>query len=198
VSASAWNVVIEFVGLLVNGVGLGFVAIQVSLGRRQARHTQLAQERDLELRRKESTMAHLIATDDQMRKYQAHLPDDFDATAVAAYITRAIADQANTGEALVGYLGYWETLALGTSLGVYDLETVCRMSGARISVLVENYRPYFRHRRASTGVATLYSEIEWLDGRIEDWRQSLPAERRLALRTRQPPVPRSGQSSSPA
>src|SRR6266516_5457287 len=85
VSDSTWNMVIEFVGLLVNGVGLGFVAVQVALARRQARETQVARERDLLLRRKESTMTHLIDADDQMRKYQDHLPDDLDAAAVTAY-----------------------------------------------------------------------------------------------------------------
>jgi hypothetical protein len=53
-------VAIGIVGLLVNGVGLGFVAIQVGLARRQARQArqaQTAQERDFMLRRKESTMA---------------------------------------------------------------------------------------------------------------------------------------------
>jgi len=107
--------VIEFVGLLVNGVGLGFVAVQVALARRQARETQVARERDLLLRRKESTMTHLIDADDQMRKYQDHLPDDLDAAAVTAYVARAIDNEVTAREALVGYLGYWETLALGTS-----------------------------------------------------------------------------------
>lgn len=193
-SDSTWNVVTGIAGLLVNGVGLGFVAIQVGLARRQARQAQGVQERDLMLRRKESTMAHLIATDAQLRGYQDRLPDVFDAAAVRAYVARALDNQATAREALAGYLGYWETLALGTSMGVYDLETVCRMSGARISALVAHYRPYFAHCRATTGIASLYREVEWLDGEVEAWRQGLPAQTRLALRT-QPLSQRSGPGS---
>jgi hypothetical protein len=178
----AWNIVIGIVGLLVNGVGLGFVAVQVTLARHQAAEAQASKERDLMLRRKESTMSHLMSTGDQKVRSLDELPDDFDLSGAAAYVARAINDDPAANQALSGYLSYWEAFALGTSLGVYDLETVVRMSGARISVLIDNYRPYFSHRRAVTGIQTLYEELEWLGAQVEAYRQDLPTQKRQSLR----------------
>ena len=174
-SVEAWTVVFGFGGLLINGVGLGFLGVQVTLARRQAARAQESEAVELVLRRKESTISFLVATLEQRRAMRHTLPDDFDEGAVAAFIDRAADGKDPTLDvALDGYLWYMETLALGVTSGVYDFETVLYMLGARISAIAENYQRHMERRRRETGVHTLYVEIEALGRKLRRVADDLP------------------------
>lgn len=182
-SYDAWALLISFAGLLVNGTGLAFVAIQVALARAQATKARESEAVEMALRRKESTISFHVSTMEQRRVLWGALPDDFDETAIAAFIREVRDGAESTRESdLRDYLSLMETFALGVSIGVYDLKTVSQMMGSRISSLANAYRPYFEHLRRQTGISTLYVEIEWLDRELTSLCESLPDDQRRALR----------------
>jgi hypothetical protein len=171
VSIDMWTIVFGFAGLLINGAGLTFLAIQVSLARHQAARTQQSETAEVVLQRKASTVSFLVATFEQDRTLRGTLPDAFDEAAVAAFAEQAISgDYPAVASALEGYLMLLETLALGVSIGIYDFETVFQMFGARINAVAKNYRPYIERRRQQTGVRTLYIEIEQLSNEVNSFR----------------------------
>jgi hypothetical protein len=174
VTFNGWTVTLGIAGLLVNGIGLGFLGIQVSLTRHRAARTQDSELAELHLRRKELTLSFLVATFGQRQTLRDTLPDDFDQSAVHQFIELVNrGDDPVAGRVLEGYLWYLETFALGVSAGIYDFETVLHILGARVRAVVENYRPFIEQRRRQTAAKTLYVELEALASRLDEARAEL-------------------------
>jgi hypothetical protein len=51
---------------------------------------------------------------------------------------------------IASYLNYYEALATGVYLGIYDIETIDYLAGPRITKLFDNYRPWIIDRRTIT------------------------------------------------
>lgn len=187
-SFNAWTLMLGVIGLLLNSVGLAFVATQIALARAEAARARASEGAELVLRRKESTVSFMVSTVEQKRSIWNQLPDDFDENAIATFVKEIITRKGNRQREvdLKGYLTMMENLATGVSIGIYDLPTVEQMMGARIGCIAKGYRSYIDHRRRETGVSTLYVEIEWLGQELERLRNILPeAERRNLRQPRQ-------------
>jgi hypothetical protein len=190
---NAWTLMLGVIGLFLNSVGLAFVAVQIALVRAQAARARDSEAAELALRRKESTVSFMVSTLEQRRSIWSQLPDDFNEDAIATFVKEITSKKRNQQREveLKGYLTMMETLALGVSIGIYDLPTVSQMMGSRISCVAQGYRHYIERRRRETGVSTLYVEIEWLDQQLERFRNTLPEAQRRSLRQ-----PREVQSRS--
>jgi hypothetical protein len=184
VSFNAWTLMLGVIGLLLNSVGLAFVAAQIALTRVQAARARDSEAAEMVLRRKESTISFMVSTLEQRRSIWSQLPDDFNEDAIATFVKEVASKKRNLQREvdLKGYLAMMETLALGVSVGIYDLPTVSQMMGARISCVAQSYRSYIDRRRRETGTSTLYVEIEWLDQEMERFRDTLPEAQRQSLR----------------
>jgi hypothetical protein len=134
-SFNAWTLMLGVIGLLLNSVGLAFVATQIALARAQAARARDSEAGELALRRKESTLSFMVSTLEQKRSIWGQLPDDFNEDAIATFVEEIGSRKGNQQREtdLMGYLSMMETLALGVSIGIYDLPTVSQMIGPRIT-----------------------------------------------------------------
>lgn len=183
-SFNAWTLMLGVIGLLLNSLGLAFVAAQIALARAQAARARDSEAAEMVLRRKASTISFMVSTLEQRRSIWSQLPDDFNEDAIATFVKEVARKRRNLQREvdLKGYLAMMETLALGVSVGIYDLPTVSQMMGSRITCVAQGYRSYIDRRRRETGTSTLYVEIEWLDQEIERFRDTLPEAQRQSLR----------------
>jgi hypothetical protein len=60
------------------------------------------------------------------------------------------------------YLAYWEILASGINLGIYDFEAAKVIAGQRIITIWDNWLEFISFRRHSTNNKKLYCELEIL------------------------------------
>lgn len=170
-SDSSWNVVLGVTGLLINGIGLSFVAVQVILARRQVLHSQRTSEAENTRRKREATIDFYMDTVKHRSKWTAVLPDDWSEEEIHEFIKTAYqTSDAEKLKCMIDYLGYFETLAVAVSAGVYDLETLDSLAGTRIRRIAANYQPYFAEVRRATGVKAMYVELEWLADRLAETR----------------------------
>jgi hypothetical protein len=153
-SFNAWTLMLGVIGLLLNSVGLAFVATQIALARGQAARARTSEDAELALRRKESTVSFMVSTMKQKRSIWRQLPDDFNENAIATFVQEITIRKRNQQREvdLKGYLTMMETLATGVSIGIYDLPTVEQNDGgahclhcATISILHRS--PKARDRR---------------------------------------------------
>lgn len=175
-------------GLLVNAAGLAFIAIQVSLARRQFAGAQKAEVEELSRRRKEATINAFNATLEIRRSLHEVLPDDWDQQATRAVVERIIAGDALLERTLRNYLGYLENFSVSVSGGVYDLEVADALFGPRLIRIVENYKPYIDARRQEVGHEGVYAELEWLAAELTSRSLSGPPYVPLAHRPVPPPA----------
>ena len=159
--------------MLLNGVGLGFLAVQVSLARRQALHSQHAQTEELRRVKRQATLEFASRTMAHRHSVQATLPDDFDKVGCRALAQAAMADPSSDAhKSISSYLTYMETLAMGISSGIFDLETADSLFGSRFIAVWDNYRDFVLERRGKVNnIASLYRELEWLAAELVAFRQ---------------------------
>lgn len=104
----------------------------------QAREATVAEH---DRRRREATIDFYLATMRRRHDLRDDLADDRDRKAVARLIEK-IRDEgidSDKGHAVREYLNLWESLAVGVEEGVYELEIVDALTGARMVAIAENY-----------------------------------------------------------
>ena len=165
------NVLLAAIGLVVNTVGIAFVAIQVALARRQLRDSQRIEFAEHGRLRRQGTIDFYMTTVEQRIRWRTALPEDWNEPAIRDYVSDAfeLGNQAKL-DALTDYFGYFEGLAVAVAAGVYDLDTVDAVIGDRIMAIARNYRPFFEDSRQRRGVPALYVEFEWLAGKLAELR----------------------------
>jgi hypothetical protein len=94
-SFNAWTLMLGVIGLLLNSVGLAFVATQIALARAQAARARDSEDAELALRRKESTVSFMVSTTEQKRSIWSQLPDDFDENAIATFVKEITSRKGN-------------------------------------------------------------------------------------------------------
>jgi hypothetical protein len=182
VQVDSW---ISVVGVLVNGVGIGFVAFQVILARRQLRDGQRAEKREYDRLKRQATVDYVTQSRGLTWELRAKLPNDFDAEAVARYVEEAYATGDRTRLACLStYLGHYESLAVGVANGTYDLPTTDSLIGARMIRVAETYQPYIQEVRRRTDAASLYIELEWLAAELIGLREARGGRALFAERDR--------------
>lgn len=76
------TVVFTIIGLVINGLGLVFVAVQLVLGRRQIR-------REAARLRRQSTIDFYMVTLERVSEWRASLPNDWDKATIDRYVDSA-------------------------------------------------------------------------------------------------------------
>jgi Flp pilus assembly protein TadB len=170
-SGDVWQTLLGIVALVLNGIGLGFLAIQVTLARHEAQHTQSAQVEELDRRKRQATLEFVARTLDFRRSLQAKLPDDFDRPGCEALATSALAGDEVALRKLTAYLGFMETVAMGISSGIYDLETTDSAFGSRVIAVNANYSTFITARRKLGKNGSAFRELEWLAKELEQFRR---------------------------
>jgi hypothetical protein len=148
------------IGLVINSLGLIFVAVQLVLGRRQIR-------REAARLKRQSTIDFYMTTLERVGKWRANLPDDWDKAAVDQYVHNAY-NPKDSGklQTLAGYLGYFESLAVAVRTGIYDVDVLDLIAGSRVINISQNYQDFFSKRRVEVGADTAYRSLEWLGSEI--------------------------------
>ena len=174
-SSSTLETIISIVGLIINGIGLAFIGVQVVFARRQIRQAQeISQTENTRLKR-QSTVDFYMTTVQQRSNWKSILPDDWDHEKIRKFIDGTLQKRDEDKlRCIADYLGYFEALAVAVGAGIYDLEVLHSMAGARIINIAKNYQPYYLHARNSTGVLDLYTELEWLSGKLEEINSNMP------------------------
>jgi hypothetical protein len=195
VTSDVWTIVIGITGLAVNGVGLSFLAVQVSMARKNAAKAAAAEVEERHRRKQQATLDYISATFEMRGALWSALPDDFDPRAVAEFCEQAKSDMAAT-RLIRSYLSHLEVFAVGISGGIYDLVMADSVFGSRVMAVQAAYGPFINHRRTATGSGSLMQEFEWLAGRISDIRAERPAYVPLARRALEPR--KDGSSHTPS
>ncbi len=179
---------VGMIGLALNAAGLGFVAVQVILARRELRNSQEINNAEIVRRKRQSTIDFYMTTVEQRARWKETLPDDWDESAIEQFIRTAFKKRDRVKlRCLADYFGYFEALAVAVAADVYDLEIIDSLAGARIIHIAQHYKEYFERVREATGVDDLYVELEWLARSLQDLRSASPsyvlfANRRRSLR----------------
>jgi hypothetical protein len=165
------NVILAATGIIVNTVGLAFVAVQVALARRQISESQKIASNEHSRLRRQGTVDFYMATVEHRSRWRAILPEDWNQQAITVFLADAFepGNQAKL-DALTDYFGYLEGLAVAVAAGVYDLDTVDAVFGDRLMAVARNYRPFFEESRLRRGVPALYVEFEWLADKLRTLR----------------------------
>lgn len=154
-------------GLVVNGLGLVFIATQVSLARRQIRNSLEQAKTEASRLKRQATIDFYMSTLDRLAEWRAKLPDDWETEAVSLYIERIYRPNGKAKRRiLASYLGYFETIAMAVRSEIYDLEVLNGIAGSRIASIATNYQPFFDRRRKEVGASTAYENLEWLGKRM--------------------------------
>jgi hypothetical protein len=173
VSFDAWNTVISLAGLVLTTVGIGFVAVQVTLARRQALDAQRAELREYERTRRQATLDFVSRGRGLYLKLRSMLPDDWDDESVARYVSDAYAsNDAHRIASLAAYMGHYESLAVGVASEIYDLHTVEALIGTRVIQIAQAYQPFIQEARRRANGPSLYIELEWLAMELAKLRQA--------------------------
>lgn len=114
---------------------------------------------DHDRRRRQATLEFFTETMDKRVEWRKTFPNEFDASAVAAFAP----DPANDGDRLnvevAEYLGHYEDLAAGVALGIFDIDTVDRLAGPRLIRAFRAWQPWINGLRVHLDRPTSY--IEW-------------------------------------
>jgi hypothetical protein len=161
------NIVVDVGGLTTAVIGLGAIFWQI----RSAAHS-LHDERLRSVQ--EATLDFWTATLEKRDQWRAVLPDDRSPVAVAEFLPNAGELTSEINKTIASYLNYYEALATGIYLGIYDIETIDYLAGPRITKLFENYRPWIIDRRTAFDERTLFVEFEFLAAEIRRRRELRP------------------------
>jgi len=160
-------------GLVINGLGLVFIATQVGLARRQIRNVLEQATAKASRLKRQATIDFYMSTLERLANWRIELPDEWDKEAVSAYIDRIYEpNHQEEGRTLASYLGYFETIAMAVRSDIYDLVVLDGIAGSRIVNITNNYRVFFQRRRAEVRASSAYENVEWLGRQITQLRKS--------------------------
>lgn len=169
------DLAINAVGLLANFGALLFIAVELL----QARTARLAADRsqiDENRRRKqEATLDYYNQSFGERRSLSSSLPTLSDVQGITESIQRATAGDIATSESIRSMLAYYETLATGVNIGIYDMETIDRLAGSRLTRILDSWLPYIRWARAARQNPLAYCEFEQMVAVIRQRREAVPA-----------------------
>lgn len=144
------DLLIAALALIANFGALFFLGLEV-------RRVRQATKEESVRRSREATLNHYAATLADRNSLRTDLPnvnasDTFDSEEQRSRVTR--------------YLAYWELLAAGVNLGIYDFDTVRLIAGSRILKVWSNWEAFVQGRRIATENPKLYCELESLVCRL--------------------------------
>lgn len=150
-------------GLVINGVGIVFVATQVVLARRQLRDNLALSNKETLRVKRQATVDFYMATQQKVGEWRSVLPGDWDKRKINTFIRRAYRRGGEEKRlTLANYLGYFEALSVAIRADIYDLTVFDSIAGSRIINICENYHNFFLARRKEVGSDLAYRNLEWL------------------------------------
>lgn len=154
------SLLIELLTFIVTAAGLFGLFYQI----RAAAHAQ----RDEFLRQqRQNTLTFYADSFEQRSNIWDGLPDDRDRAAIALLVDAIIADDSDERFLLVRrHLNYYESMAVGVRLGVYDLKTISELCGGRVVSAYTNYQPLILERRRKMNEASIWESFTWLATRL--------------------------------
>jgi hypothetical protein len=162
------------IGLIINGVGLIFIATQVAVARQELRHNLILSAREAERVKRQATIESYMATMQRVAEWRSVLPDDWDQPAIEAYTRRACRPGGKAkARVLANYLQYYEALSVAVLSGIYDRDAIDAIGGSRIINIADNYQTFFTKRRREVGANTAYRNIEELARQLREHRRSI-------------------------
>jgi hypothetical protein len=162
------------IGLVINGIGLVFIAVQVVLARRQLRdNNELSAKENLRIKR-QATIDFYMGTVEKVAGWRSVLPDDWDRPQIDAYTESLYSGQRDKEKMLIlaNYLAFWEALAVAIRAGIYDLAVFDSIAGSRILNICDNYQKFFAARREEVGTRLAYVNLEWLAAELRTFRSA--------------------------
>lgn len=167
-----WQLVTALFGTAVNLLLFVFVIVQVRLLRRQVDEAAASVKLDHDRRKMESTLDFYASTIDRRNAFREVLPNDRDTEGISALVDRVTKEDINSpmNRTLGDYMNYFELLAVGVNMEIYDYDTVSRLAGGRLIAVMANYGLWVDHRRAALGSATLWGEFADLTERLRNER----------------------------
>lgn len=162
-----WSVWLGAVLACLTAGGLGGVIYQVRLAAK-------AQRLDNIRRCEQATLEFYAGTMQGRVNWRQCLPDDRDGDAIAAFVQDPADLTHPTNKLVSEYLNYFESLATGVNLRIYDLDTIDHIAGPRLIATYRNYLPWIEGRRAVYNQRVLYSEWELLVATLVERRRNDP------------------------
>ena len=146
------DLIIAFMALIANFGALFFLGFEVRRVRQETKKESLRRSR-------EATLNHYATTLAERNELRLSLPN-----APSAEVLNSVEQR----RPVTRYLAYWELLAAGVNLGIYDFDTVQLVAGARIRKLWTNWKFFVDDRRATTGNPRMYCVLETLVHRLSN------------------------------
>jgi hypothetical protein len=117
--------IFTIVGLIINGIGIIFVAAQVALGRRQIEQGEVKSESERVRAKKQATIDFYMSTVRQVNHWREILPDDWDDSAINSMVETAYSFRDRIILLRIAeYLGFFEAPATAVRHDVYDIEVL--------------------------------------------------------------------------
>ena len=170
-----YDLLISGFGLLANFSALVFIAVQLTESRRTARSAAEESARENVRRSRQATLDYYYETFVIREELLRKLPTHDDPESVTRAISKALSGHHDELRAdIKSYLNYFETLSGGVNLGIYDIETIDRLTGTRIISTFRRWTPYIDRVREKSGRPSLYAEFEILATKLEHRRAANP------------------------
>lgn len=177
-----WGSFFAVAGLVINGAGIAFIALQVTLARRQMESAQDSESIELVRRRRQATTDAYNATQHYRGGIRESLPDDWNDEEIKKFLRKIGEGDVRLATLLHGYLGHLETFSVAVSADIYDIEVLDSLCGPRLIKVMENYGDYIRARRAEIKYDGYCAELQWLTSELSKRNYSGPPYRPLAER----------------
>ena len=166
-SYERWTLFLSVASTFILFGTLAFIAAQVFFAARAAREAQSERATESLRRKREATLDYWSNT-----LFERHrLLNEVYAQTPSYKIAEVIKKSENDKDLRVRIsrlLGYYEMLATGVNLEIYDLLTIKRLSGAMLVATFDNYKPFIDSRRIIKKRPNLYSEFETLIHSLKD------------------------------
>jgi hypothetical protein len=157
----------EIITALINLAALIFVGAQVQLARRTLRESTRKQEQEWLRLRRQATIEMSASTEQYREELKAQLPwNDRDPKEVAAFLEERKGDHGRLTP-VRAYLNHLEDLAVGVKAGVYDVEVISMLSGARIIATAASYAGYIQNIRLELDRPRTYECLDELVAQLK-------------------------------
>jgi PAS domain-containing protein len=167
------GIVIGVVGVLVNLVFLGFLAMQVRLlGEQNDEASEATAAERLRVRR-QATVEYTARTLQRRHELALKLPMESNRAAVNQFLEEVGSDREKL-QNLYNYLNHWEEFSSAANIGIFDDEVIFRTTEGVIVLVEAAYRDFVARVRDEEDRPTLYVETAMLAGRMrnyhDEWR----------------------------
>jgi hypothetical protein len=163
---------IALITAIINLGLLLLLAYQLRLLSEQLKQDGQSVELDHSRRKAQATLEFSTATLAKQEQWKHLLPDYYRDEQDVRRSVLSIDSKDPLDSTLQDFIGFFEELATGVNLGVYDVDIVDHLMGTRVIRAFKAFEPWIERRREEYGVPGLYREFQTLAEAIERRRAS--------------------------